>query len=625
MTAAMLPLLLALACAPKPADPVRDAPPGDGGTASPSDGGGTTPPVDADGDGVPADEDCDDADPTVYPGQAERCDGLDQDCDGQADEGVITDGAGCQDPGPPSFPEAVEIVHLTLRTGEGGFDGSDDGEVRACLGPDRCLSPYLPEWNDLEPGSLDVSAHEGLGWSRAELDRFTIGTTDGGDQWQPTGFQVSLDGEVVYCREHTDLEIGDASDELLSWTDPEGLGLGCESVFESKLTHGPMVGAVGPSQATLWFRTDATRQVRVFVAADEASLATAEAVHTAWPLASEDFTHRVTIQGLQPDTRYVYRVEVEGQVFGPHELRTAPEDGAAGLFTMAFGSCSKDDAQPVFGAVVAWDPDLFLFIGDNHYGNTDHLSDLRQHYRWAHERPLRSDLLATTSSLATWDDHDFVGNNTDGSEPGRDTALRVFQEYWANPAFGLDEAPGVFYRQRWGDVELFVLDVRYHRGVDGTLLGQLQRDWLLDALTESDATFKLLASGSQWSPYGSDDSWAAWDFDREQIFAAIADLGIGGVVLLSGDIHRFELRELSPASGGYPLPELSSSPLAYPTPSSCGSDDSEPDRLFCLGGVNGFIGLTIDTTLADPALTAEIVDGSGFVQERWTILRSELE
>ena len=45
--------------------------------------------VDADGDGVVTDEDCNDNDPTVFPGNPEICDGKDNNCDGQIDEGVI--------------------------------------------------------------------------------------------------------------------------------------------------------------------------------------------------------------------------------------------------------------------------------------------------------------------------------------------------------------------------------------------------------------------------------------------------------------------------------------------------------------------------------------------------------
>ncbi|MBL7964743.1 MAG: hypothetical protein JNM31_12975 [Flavobacteriales bacterium] len=45
--------------------------------------------IDADGDGWAPPSDCDDADPNVYPNRAEVCDGIDNDCDGQIDEGVL--------------------------------------------------------------------------------------------------------------------------------------------------------------------------------------------------------------------------------------------------------------------------------------------------------------------------------------------------------------------------------------------------------------------------------------------------------------------------------------------------------------------------------------------------------
>jgi hypothetical protein len=64
------------------------------------DGSSTTdsgiPPADSgadpdnDGDGVPASEDCDDNNAEVSPSAAEQCDGLDNNCDGETDEGVLT-------------------------------------------------------------------------------------------------------------------------------------------------------------------------------------------------------------------------------------------------------------------------------------------------------------------------------------------------------------------------------------------------------------------------------------------------------------------------------------------------------------------------------------------------------
>ena len=45
-------------------------------------------PEDADEDGFNEFEDCNDADAAVFPGAAETCDGIDEDCDGVLDEGA---------------------------------------------------------------------------------------------------------------------------------------------------------------------------------------------------------------------------------------------------------------------------------------------------------------------------------------------------------------------------------------------------------------------------------------------------------------------------------------------------------------------------------------------------------
>lgn len=42
-------------------------------------------------DGAPRAGDCDDDDPARFPGAAERCDGIDTDCDGRADPSTCTD------------------------------------------------------------------------------------------------------------------------------------------------------------------------------------------------------------------------------------------------------------------------------------------------------------------------------------------------------------------------------------------------------------------------------------------------------------------------------------------------------------------------------------------------------
>ena len=121
---ALFALLLLPGCAGSCAPPDADtggpnAPVEVGDTGRPDD---SAPPVDADGDSSPADEDCDDADPTVFPGAIDWCDGVDQDCDGEADDGLgapdcLDEAPACPlMPTPPAHP--TPLVSLS-------FEGED--------------------------------------------------------------------------------------------------------------------------------------------------------------------------------------------------------------------------------------------------------------------------------------------------------------------------------------------------------------------------------------------------------------------------------------------------------------------------------------------------------------------
>jgi hypothetical protein len=114
----------------------------------------TSAPTDNDGDGVPAEEDCDDNNASVFPGAAETCDGLDNNCDGSVDEGALStfyvdaDGDGYGDTAQPI--EACEAP-------EGASALGDD-----CDDEDAAFNPGASETDCDDPNDYNCDGSTGF-------------------------------------------------------------------------------------------------------------------------------------------------------------------------------------------------------------------------------------------------------------------------------------------------------------------------------------------------------------------------------------------------------------------------------------------------------------------------------
>jgi alkaline phosphatase D len=343
-----------------------------------------------------------------------------------------------------------------------------------------------------------------------------------------------------------------------------------------RLMQGPMIGAPGARHLTVWARASGALPVQVEYSKDRAFRDTKRSVAVR-ATAESDYIALVRVDGLEPNMRYYYRVLVDGipdrYQPEPYATRTAPAGVAD--FRVAFGSCARfvwDREQRIFDGVLRQEPDLFFWLGDNVYADTEAPQMIAEELRRQRNVERLQPLIRAVPQLAIWDDHDFGHNNSDGSRPGRQESLAVFRRYWANPAFGLPATPGVFFEYAYGGIDFFFLDGRYYRdpnsapdGPHKTFLGREQLAWLKERLLASRAPFKVLVCGSGWSaadgPQG--DTWAAFLTERNQLFDFIRDRNIDGVVLLSGDSHVGELNCIPRSEvGAYDLYDLVSSPLA---------------------------------------------------------------
>lgn len=300
-----------------------------------------------------------------------------------------------------------------------------------------------------------------------------------------------------------------------------------------------------------------------------------------------DYTVKVDVTGLQPDTWYYFQFTHEGRVSLTGRTKTLPV-GSTDRVRLAVASCARYGGGDYYNsyADIADRNDIqaVVHLGDYIYEGsgtvsgrgiqvlpqheTVTLEDYRQRYstyrldpdlRRAHQR---------YPFYTVWDDHETANDSWVNGAEGHDENT---QGLWADrKAAGQQayfewlpirpKAPGSYsiYRSfSIGDlVDLIMIDSRLEgrdehadpgntaqqKDTSRTLLGKPQMEWLKNELSQSQAKWKVIGNQVMFAPlqflgFSSYDQWDGYQADRNRIISHVVDSNINNVVVITGDIH----------------------------------------------------------------------------------------
>jgi alkaline phosphatase D len=261
-------------------------------------------------------------------------------------------------------------------------------------------------------------------------------------------------------------------------------------------------------------------------------------------------------------------------------------------FKIAFGSCGHQDKPiPLFNDIAAQSPDVFIFLGDNVYGDTKNARVLQRKYAQLSAKESYQNLKKTTRILATWDDHDF-GKNDAGKEFCRKKRFKkIFLDFFDEPKESIRRTqPGIYtsysYEVNSKIIQIILLDTRTFRdkllkcnnanSIDTTFkyeldylphydttqsfLGEQQWNWLKSTLQKK-ADYRIICSSTQFGiSYNGYEAWANYPNEQLKMLQLIEETKSNGVVFISGDVHYAEISTLSTKSL-YPIYDITSSGL----------------------------------------------------------------
>ncbi len=265
----------------------------------------------------------------------------------------------------------------------------------------------------------------------------------------------------------------------------------------------------------------------------------------------------------------------------PKSVTTAVEQQKT-ITTIAFGSCSDQKrAQPLWDDIVAQKPDVWIWLGDNIYGDSESMDTLSAKYTKQKANPVYQQLRQSTPIIGVWDDHDYGVNDGGKEYPRRKESQQLMLDFLDVPASSpLRTQEGGYSANVYGPkgqrVKVILLDGRYFRdplkkdgktnvpNPSGDILGESQWQWLEKQLTNSDADVHIIGSGIQVLPEEHVyEKWANFPTARQHLLDLLSKTKPKGALLISGDRHMAEVSKVTIPGLNYSLYDITSSGLTH--------------------------------------------------------------
>ena len=164
---------------------------------------------------------------------------------------------------------------------------------------------------------------------------------------------------------------------------------------------------------------------------------------------------KVTATGLKPNTQYHYRWRSNGALAtrAKGKCKTLATFGVPTSFKFVSLSCIRTAANDDYFAshLAQLDSAFTLFSGDFYYEvkgqDTSLAKTFRDNWHKPHMRCKRVAWLKSQGHKVVWGDHDYLGNNSDGTSPNGDIARDVYRQVVPHsPLPRTDDIGSVFHQ-----------------------------------------------------------------------------------------------------------------------------------------------------------------------------------